>query len=111
MFGFSSPTARPSIFEIAWWFEWRWERHARLFKKTAGRISTGWVALGWLGGADYPLRAPVAETLKLCDSTNKILTRTTQFKQCVLKSTVRFLNNIRKIDSDRPRLRVHCSHR
>jgi hypothetical protein len=56
---------------------------------------------GVAGEADHSLQATVAE---LCHSTNKIPSKTTQFKQCVLKSTVRFLNNIGKIDSDRPRL-------
>ena len=41
---------------------------------------------------------------ELCHRTNKIPSKTTQFKQCVMNSTVRFLNNIGKIDSDRPRL-------
>jgi hypothetical protein len=69
--------------------------------KSARRISVEKVALAVAGMPTNPLRATVAE---LCHSTNKIPSKTTQFKQCVMKSTIRFLNNIGKIDRDRPRL-------
>jgi hypothetical protein len=60
--------------------------------------------LEWGRVASEPTLRYGATVTDRSHSTNKIPSKTTQFKQCVMKSTVRFLNHIGKIDSDRPRL-------